>query len=151
MITFDTNLRARSATTQYTNFNYNSAVKFGEKFFCASETGLVELVNDPPEEEVLFELATMDFGIANEKRLRAFYIGYEADGNLTLTVSTDLGDSETYTIPASASGQHTRKVVISRKVRGRYWTFQIKGKNVTFSIDDIKVLPVYRGMGVDRT
>lgn len=153
MISLDTNLKTQAATTQYLNFDFNSMVKFEGRFFCASENGLYEITGSDDDGEDInsyFEPVTMDFGISNEKRLRAAYIGYEANGDLTLTVSTDLGLSDSYTIPASAFGQHAKKVVISRKVHGRYWTFQISGDGVIFSIDSFKVLPIYRGHGFNE-
>ena len=153
MIVLDTNLKAKSATTQYLNFDYNSMVKFGTRFLCASENGLFELAGNSDNGEAItsyFEPLTTDFGISNEKKLRCFYISYESSGNLTLTVSTELGFSETITIPASTAGQKARKVPVSRSVRGRYFTFQIKSVGVDYSIDEIKVLPIIIGHGRDR-
>lgn len=152
MIVLDTNLKAKSATTQYLSFNYDSMVKSGDRFLCASSDGLFELSGTSDNEVDItsyFEPVTTDFGISNEKKLRCVYIGYEASGTLTLTVSTELGFSEVVTIPASTSGQKARKVTISRSVRGRYFTFQIKSVGVDFSIDEIKVLPIVIGHGRD--
>lgn len=152
MITLDTNLSAKNATTQYLNFNYDSMVKFGNKFLCASDSGLFEVTgstDDGSGIESYFEPVTMDFGISNEKRLRSVYIGYEAADDLTLLISTELGKSAFYTIPASTPGQHGKKVVVSRALRGRYWTFQIYSNSVPFSVDEIKVLPIVRGHGFE--
>ena len=153
MIVLSTNLKAGAATTQFTSFDYNSMVKMGAKFFCVGDGGLFEYAGTTDNSVAItsyFEPATMDFGISSEKRLRCLYIGYEAGGDLTLTVSTDLGYSEVITIPASAAGQKARKVPISRSVRGRYWTFQIKGIGVDFSVDHISVLPIVRSHGVNQ-
>lgn len=160
MIVFDTNPAAGNATTQYLNFECNSLVKFGTRFFCASDDGLfrldgtshITLPDDTPEEviEAYFEPVTMDFGMSNQKRLRAVYVGYEADGNLTLNVSTELCAALSYTLPATTDGQHARKVVISRALKGRYWTFQIHGNGTRFAIDHIQVLPIVRGHGFDQ-
>jgi len=153
MIVLDTNLKAKSATTQYLNFNYNSMVRFGDQFLCASSDGLFKIEGDSDNGSKIisyFEPITTDFGISNEKKLRCFYISYKASGNLTLTVSTELGFSETITIPASTAGQKARKETVSRSVRGRYFTFQIKSEGVDFSIDEIKVLPIIIGHGRDK-
>ena len=152
MITFDTNLSAGNATTQYLSFEYDSMAKSGDRFLCASSGGLFELTGTADNITAItsyFEPLTTDFGISNEKKLRSLYIGYEAAGNLTLTVSTELGFSEVITIPASTAGQKARKVPISMAVRGRYFTFQIKSVGVDFSIDEIKVLPIIMGHGRD--
>ena len=153
MIVLDTNLKAKSATTQYLNFNYDSMVRFGERFLCASDNGLFELTGETDSGENItsyFEPVTTDFGISNEKKLRCLYIGYESSGDLTLKVSTDLGFLETIIMPASTVGQKARKIPVSRSVRGRYFTFQIKSVGVDFSIDEIKVLPIIIGHGRDR-
>ena len=153
MITLDTNLKAKSATTQYLSFSYDSMVKSGDRYICASPDGLFEhsgLSDNGTAITSYFEPVTTDFGISNEKKLRSVYLGYEAAGNLTLTVSTELGFTEDIIIPASAAGQKARKVPISRSVRGRYFTFQIKGVGVDFSVDEIKVLPIIIGHGRDR-
>ena len=153
MITLDTNLAAKNATTQYLNFEYNAMVRFGDKFLCTSDSGLFEITGDKDAGaniESYFEPVTMDFGISSQKRLRAVYVGYEAPGDLTLTISTELGLSDSYTIPASTAGQHGRKVVVSRKLKGRYWTFQIYGNGTPFSVDEIRVLPIIRGHGFEK-
>ncbi len=153
MIVLNTNLNAKAATTQFTAFDYNSMVKFGNCFFCAGDNGLFQHTGDLDNGEKVvsyFEPVTMDFGITSEKRLRALYIGYESSGPLSLIVSTDLGYSDTYIIPAATSGQKARKVVITRGVRGRYWTFQINSDGVDFSVDHISVLPIVRSHGLDK-
>jgi len=124
-----------------------------DRFICASAAGLFELAGTTDNGGAItsyFEPVTSDFGISNEKKLRCVYVSYEASAALTLTVSTDLGYSESISIPASAAGQKARKVPISRTVRGRYFTFQIKSVGVDFSIDEIKVLPIIIGHGRDR-
>jgi hypothetical protein len=153
MITFDTNLSAMNATTQYLNFEYDSMVKFENKFLCASASGLFEITGNTDDEEDIesyFEIATLDFGISNQKRLRAIYVGYEADGDISLKISTELSSVQTYTLPATIFGQHARKVVISRCLKGRYWTFQVYASGIIFSIDSISVLPIIRGHGFDQ-
>lgn len=160
MIVFDTNIAASNATTQYLNFNFNSMVKFGKQFLCAGDDGLFQLEGTtkifPSDEstclttECYFEPVTMDFGISNQKKLRTAYIGYEADGDLTLKISTELSAVQSYILPATTPGQHARKVSINHSLRGRYWTFQIYGSGVTFAVDSIEVLPIIRGHGVDK-
>lgn len=160
MIVFDTNVAAGNATTQYLNFEFDSMVRFGDKFMCAGETGLYLLEGSTrmfPDTDgtysditCYFEPVTMDFGISNHKRLRAAYFGYESDGDLTLTISTELHSGLEYTLPATINSQHARKVTVSRALYGRYWTFNISGTGVNFAIDSISVLPIVRGHGIDQ-
>jgi hypothetical protein len=160
MITFDTNVAAKNATTQYLDFNYNSMARFARSHFCASENGLYQIegsteifpeVSEASEQVVsYFEPVTMDFGISNQKRLRTVYIGYESDKDLTLKISTELVTAQSYALPATSAGQHARKVVVSRILKGRYWTFQIYGVGAVFAVDMIQVLPIFRGHGFDQ-
>lgn len=153
MIVFDTNLKVKSATTQYLGFGYNSMVKFAGSFFCANENGLFKVggnLDNGSDITSYFEPATTDFGISNIKKLRCLYLSYEATSTLILTVSTELGFSETITIPAAVTGQNAKKIPVSRSTRGRFWTFQIKSLGGDFSIDEIKVLPIILGHGRDK-
>lgn len=160
MIVFDTNINFNGATTQYLNFDYNSIVKFNNSFFCANELGLYKLdggSNIFPENntsneiiESYFEPMTFDFDLSEQKRLRAVYIGYEANGDLTLKISTELSAEQSYNIPTTTNGQCAKKIVIRRSLKGRYWTFQFFGKKIYFAIDSIKILPIIRGHGFDQ-
>lgn len=160
MIVFDTNLGFQNATTQYLNFDFDSITKFENKFFCAGSTGLYCMKgttdmfpsdNNTYDDLICyFELNDMDFGISQEKRLRAIYFGYESDGDLLVKVSTELSNEESYNLPASTSGQHARKVNINRSLKGRYWTIQIYGSGTFFAIDHISVLPIVRSHGFDQ-
>jgi len=160
MIVLDTNIAAQGATTQYTSFDFNSISKMSNKFFCAGDSGLYRLegtsnINASDDAtyssiESYFELPTMDFGISGQKRFRSIYVGYEATGNLTLKISTELSAVQTYTLSATTLGRYARKVSINRTLKGRYWTIQIYGTGVTFAIDEINILPIVRGHGFDQ-
>lgn len=153
MIVLDTNLAARSATTQYTNFNFDSMARFGNKYLAANESGLYEVAKSYDTDadtsiEAYFEIATINFSITSQKRLRAVYVTFESASDLTLKINTELSPVESYTIPASGAGQKTRKININRSLKGVHWTFQIYASNVDFSIDHISVLPIIRTHGV---
>jgi hypothetical protein len=156
MIVFDTNLKVRAATTQYQDFEYNSMVKFAGKYFAANSTGLHAISDDYSDDNgtniiAFFEMATTDFGVKTEKRLRSLYIGYSAANDLTIEISTELGYVGTYTVPANTEGLKTRKVPLSRGVRGRYFTFRVYSNGIPFAVDRIDVLPIIRGHGFDRS
>lgn len=151
MIVLDTNVKA-NASTQYTNFNYNSMVSFKGNFFCANSSGLYKITGgDDDNTNIIsyFEPLTTDFGIDEEKRIRSVYLAMEADGDMSLKVTTELSSQETYAIPVS-SGQQARKINIKRTQKGRWWTFQIYGNGVIYSIDEIRALINIRGHGFDK-
>jgi hypothetical protein len=144
MIILDTNL-TNKATSQYV-LDINSLVKFNGKFFCASDSGLFKFSGTTDNGTAInsyFELKTMDFDIPNEKRLRFAYIGYEASSAITLTITTELDITDSYTLPASTNLQSGYRVTISRKLYGRYFTFKFTGAG--FAIDHVSVLPIIRG------
>ena len=150
MITLDINSKIR-ATTQYTNWNFNSMVKFGDKFIGASDDGLFEICNDRDDGVPIgayFEPITTDFGISAPKRMRYMYFGFEANGGMRIDVSVDQQAARTYDIPAHKTGQQRTRISIGRDGKGRYWSFRIKNINgANFSFDSVEVLPVVRQQG----
>ena len=135
--------------SQYASYNFNSMCKFGDKYLGANENGIFELDNGDldglADVDAFFELATSDFGSANQKRIRSAYIGYEANGDLLLTVKDDEDNERTFNLEANHldNMQHSAKVPIGRNGKGRYYTFRfdnIAGSD--FSVDSIKIIPV---------
>jgi hypothetical protein len=95
--------------------------------------------------EAFFELATSDWGIPEQKRIRAMYFGYESDGNLMVTVKDDDGNERSFSLTANhtANLQHGAKINGARDGKGRYWQIRVDNVNGSdFSVDSIQVLPV---------
>lgn len=139
----------RTALSQYGNYNFNSMCKFNGAYLGANENGIFTLdsgdLDDTAEIEAFFELVTSDWGIAHQKRIRSIYLGYEADGNLMLTVKDDDDNQREYLIEPNHFGnkQHSTKLFGDRNGKGRYWMARIDNVNGSdFSVDDIKILPV---------
>ena len=145
MIILDTNIVAGGATSQYGCLEINSLTKFDQKYLCASKDGLYGLTgtdDDSVDIDSYFQTAQMNFGLTNEKRLRFVYVKYESAKEITLTVSTEYGVSEDYTLPASSDIQKVYRVTINRSLIGSYWQFKFSGAN--FAIDEVSVLPIIR-------
>jgi len=154
MTTLQTNLKAKYATTQFTNCPFDSIVKFNHQILVASADGLFLQegdLDDTTEIDSYFEIFTTDFGVSNIKRIRFLYWSYEASEPLRVTISTEQGVSSTFTIPARLSGQQGYRMPISRYLFGRYWTFKIRNTDGSdFSIDEIKALPLILSHGHNR-
>lgn len=159
MTVFDTNLSLAGATTKYADFDFDSICEFNGNFYAASDEGLYKIDEHtfyPGEStatediESYFELGDLDFGLSNQKKCRHVYIGYESDGDLTLKVSTELSEELTYTLLAQTTSQKARKITLSRKLKGRYWTFKIYGNGANFAIDSIVALLLVRSHGFDK-
>lgn len=150
MLVLDTNTSIQGATTQYTNFDFNSMVNFKNRYLCASEDGLFEHTGSDDNESDIsayFEPLTMDFGLSNSKRVRSIYLGGEADGVLNILVNTENVSAVTLSV-GSMTTQAARKIACERSLYGRYWTFRIANVDgCDFSIDSISVLPIILGHG----
>lgn len=135
--------------SQWANYNFNSMAKVGDTYVGAGEDGLFTLNSSQDDDgtpiEAFFELPDSDWGIASQKRIRSMYVGYEANGNLLLTVKDDNGNERNYTLAPNhaANQQHSAKVPGARDGKGRYWMIRIDNVNgADFSIDDIRVIPI---------
>ena len=144
------------ATTQFTNYPFNSMVKFGNTYLGASSEGIYLLDgsdDDGSEIEAYFEPITTDFGADNPKRMRFIYLGYEAQGDLELTLKADDKDTETITCEAESTktGQQRRRVPATRELQGRYWNIQVKNMDgCDFAVDSIDVRMIARSQGITR-
>jgi hypothetical protein len=146
-IAFAINIKGKQLS-QFKNYTFNSMVKFGNTYLGANNLGLFELTGDTDNTEKILaelELIMTDMGIKNPKRLRYFYIGFETNKDLLLTVTADEKTIRTYTIKANKTDQQRTRVPIGRDIYGRYWSFNISNPNGTrFAIDSIDVLPIIR-------
>lgn len=154
MITLDAQLNG-GMFSQYTNFPFNSMVRFGETFLGAGDDGLFEIAGEQDNGvniDAGFELPTTDLGIHNKKRIRFIYLGYETNGELQLEVITDQKPGEVYQVSnINATGQQRNKRSLKKTQQGRYFTVKVSNVNgADFSIDRIECLPVILSSGVMR-
>lgn len=143
------NLQNR-ASSQYSNFDFNSFCKIGDTILAASDDGLFTLGGDTDnggQIDAQFALATSDFGIENLKRIRSAYVGGRMDGNLKLTLEDDEGNARTYDLePLKTDRQTGMKATTGRDGLGRYFTVSISNVNGSdFRVDSISVTPINLG------
>jgi hypothetical protein len=149
------------AVTQYSNFSFNSMCKFGDEYVGCNDFGVFTLDGDTDngvDIYALFELMSTDFGVANQKRIRKLYLGYETSGDLVVFVKDDDNNVRRYTVDAALADQrqHSVKVPVGRDGKGRYWSFGVENvRGCDFSIDSIDalvaVLPTKSGKVSDNT
>jgi len=142
----------RIAPTQYRGYNFNSFCKFGNAYLGANSSGIFTLdsgdQDNTSEIEAFFELATSDWGIPSQKRIRKMYVSGEFDSDIQLAVYDDEDNERIFILePIHLSNkQHTQKVTIGRDGKGTYWMVRIDNINGSdFSIDRIQVIPVILG------
>lgn len=135
--------------SQWANYNFNSMATIGGQPVGANDEGLFKLNTGGHDNgqniEAFFELVTSDWGLPGQKRIRSWLVGYEADGDLTLTVKDDDGNERTYVLEPNhgANQQHSAKVPGARDGKGRYWMIRVDNVNGSdFSIDSLMVLPI---------
>lgn len=152
MITLDINTKVM-ATTQYLNWEYNSAVKFGRTYLGASAAGLFKIGGDTDNGQPItafLETGATDLGLEHNKRLRFVYIGMKCSGNLLLEIMVDGGAWRSYTIAGGPTRQNV-SVPIGRDGAGRYWTFRLSNVDgVPFSVWTLQTLPVVLPLGFGR-
>ncbi len=151
MFVLDYALQPR-ATTQYINYDFNSMVKFGDKYLGACDDGIFELDGDTDNGDYIgayFEPITTDFGISNPKKVRFIFLGYEAEGDLIATLSADEGNEQSYTVNSQKTGQQRRKVPTNRNMQGRYIMSRISNVlGCDFALDAMDVTVVVMPHGL---
>lgn len=140
---------APGATTQYSNYTFNSMVKFGDKYIGANASGIFELDGDDDNGvniDAYFEPIMTDFGIRNPKRVRFMYLKYEAEGDLLIDLSADEGPEQSISVDSTKTRQQRRRVPGVRNIQGRWFMFRISNVNgCDFGFDamnvDLTVMP----------
>jgi len=148
-----TNLK-RMASTQYSNFNFNSMCVFNGVALGANSDGIYSLFDadddDGTDIDAFFELVTTDFGAPEAKKVRFIYVNLETSGNLKIKLQVDEDLERTFLIPAKKTGQlqHRAHRVDGRNdLRGVYWRPRIENtKGCDFSVDSIEALLMILGI-----
>lgn len=145
MPTLNTNLKFQRATTQFTNFPFSSMCNFNGKQLGAGPAGLCEMGGDLDcgvAIDAWFVPVISDWGSSKPKRVRFIYLGYQCNGELTISVTGNNGEAIPYKIPCHAVGaQQRHRVTVSRSTQKRYWDFKVANVNgADFSIDAIDCL-----------
>lgn len=141
------------APTQSLINNFNSFSKVGDLYLAANEDG-IHTINEQCSDangtdiDAYFKLKKTDFGIPNEKRLRAMYIGYEASGPILMRITADEYFFRDFILSPMSGDQvqHGIRVPLTRDLRGRYFEFYFANiGGVDFSIDRIDLVVVILG------
>lgn len=145
MQTVRTNLQL-NASTQYTNFDYNSICIFNGVVLVAGASGLFKACcgadDNGTDVDSYFIPHKTNFGTLNKKRERYIYLGYSCDGDMTVEITGD--DNTTigpYTITAvAAEGKQRRRVTIGNRLSAGYLKHKFSNDDGSdFKIDVIEV------------
>lgn len=154
MISLSTNLTigpvGSKATTQLTNFNFNSYMTFQNRSLAVADNGLYEITgitnNESPVSAYIIPI-TYNLNVLGKKRLRYIYIKAYVTGNLSVEITSENGVA-TIVIPVTTIGWRQLRARIPRSVKGSNLIIKISnvaGSDFTISKVDIKPIILSNG------
>jgi len=124
---------ANNILTEFANYEFTSVTEFGGKFYGTKSDGIYLLegaTDNTAPIDLSVDLGNLDFGNRNQKRVSDFYMAYNTDGKMKVTVSTD--ETSPYSYSLSSYGVETikqRRVALGKGLRGKYWNIKIENVN----------------------
>ncbi len=131
------------ATTEYTNYNFNSFAQIGHKYLGASTAGLFELNGDDDAGTDIIAHLKGGFAQFNGSRYTGFkaaYLGMRGTGEFFFKL--DAGDGSTYTYKIVAQDMQTTKVQLGKGLRARYFAYELISTGQDFDLDSIEFVPM---------
>ena len=146
------------AITQYLNWDMAGMIEVDDYVIGGHENGLYKLNTSDYDDSLpinaYFIIPKTDFGSSNQKKMRALFLGFEASGELTATVTVDDEYSEEYTTESQLNQdiQSGKKMPTNAStLKGRYFSLKIENnQGCDFSVDSIDGL-ILGVVGLDST
>jgi hypothetical protein len=139
------------ATTQRTNFPFNSFCKFNGEYLAAGTTGLFELGGDTDntvEIDAYFIPVKTDFGSIASKRMWYVRMTGDFEEGMYINVIADEETEVEYEITSVKAGlQHITKK-LGQSAKGVFWSFEFGNVDgADFSFNRIDVCPAFLTYG----
>jgi hypothetical protein len=136
----------KQAFTTYTNFPFNSFAKFNDVWLGAADGGLFVLAgatDDGTFIDAAVRVGITDFSTSHLKRVARMYVGYRADGDMQLNVTTDENQTRSYALRSTGnSGIHGNHVRIGKGLKARYWQFELQNVDgADFELNTMEIKP----------
>lgn len=131
------------ATTEYTNYRFNSFAQMGHKYLGASDNGLYELNGDTDNSTDIIAHIKSGFAQFAGSRFTLFkaaYLGMRGTGNFVLKLVS--GDGSTYTYNLVGSDMKTAKVQLGKGLRARYFAFELISTGQDFDLESVEFIPL---------
>lgn len=132
--------------SEYLNFNFNSLVKHGDKYFGSSDDGVFELTGDTDDAFLIkagVKTPILDFNSEFQKKVPRIYVGLRNNGDVILKTITNENIERWYTLAANQFGMGKGRVKVSKAVRSAYWQFEfVNATGDGFDLKEIQWLPV---------
>jgi len=133
-----------NATTEYTNFNFNSFAKIGSKYLAASSDGLYELNGDDDDGDDIVSVirsGMLQFNSTKLAGIAGAYIAMRGEGEYILRLIA--GDGRTYDYGVNTVSGRTTKVKTGKGLRARYFAFELIGRGEDFDLDTLEFVPLW--------
>lgn len=142
MITLQTNLK-NGATSQLTDYDFNSYCKFGENFLACNQSG-VDSIGGTGGAESMFETFATNLSWPGKKKNRFIYLSVETEGTIIITPIIDRVDGTPITFTPVSSGNQFMKMSVGINQVGVSWGYRVENvDDCWFAINEISVLPTY--------
>lgn len=143
MTTWAINTRT-GAVTEYTNYEFNSFAKFGNKYLAASSDGLYELLgNNDDGTNIIAKMKTgfAQFAGSHLCHFKAIYLGVRNGGTYYLRIETAEGTTTTYQL--EAEDMKTTRIQVGKGLRARYFAFELETVDgQDFDLESIEFVPL---------
>jgi len=144
------------ATTQRTNFPFNSFFEMDGSFFGCSDDMLALLggdTDDGADIDAYLALGSTDMGIGNPFRLSYFYGTLETDGTVYLTVTPNMDATRAVTkeITPVTSEYHRLREKLGEGDIALSWGFEFGNVDgADFSLSMMEILPIVKDARMTR-
>lgn len=131
------------ATSEYTNYEFNSFAMVGNRYVGASPLGIFELAGDDDAgTDIIASLKNgwMQFGGSKFSSFKGAYLGVRGGGEFVLKIVT--GDGKTYNYSVTAESMKTTRVQMGKGLRARYFSFELISTGQDFDLDSIEFIPL---------
>lgn len=133
------------AVTQYTGFDFDNVLRFGDRFFGVRRDGVYELSGDTDNgEPILAQVKTFntDFGKTNLKRVPFVYVVGEAGTDLQVGFAADKKPAINYPVGlVSEQGVQVGRAKAGLGLKGVYYSFTLSNtEGQDFQIDRLEAI-----------
>jgi len=129
-----------TANTNYTNYGFNSLIKFGDMILATDDNGIYQIGGDTDAEvaiPVTIQTPKDDFGIDNHKVVLEAITSFKG-GPLLITLNDDIAQE----LPATTEFMNRRAKPGKGIRKRRYWQATIQNKDGSrFSMDSLTLIP----------
>lgn len=131
------------AVSEYSNFNFNSFARVGQKYIAASSTGIYELDGDTDAgADIIARIkgGMMQIGQSKFSSFKGIYLGVRGGGDFVLKIET--GDGKTFVYSVEAKTMQTTRVHHGKGLRARYFSYELISTGQDFDLDSIEFVPL---------